>query len=390
MPRRPISEVNDIRNPFKHFLFGIGGAVVASAFLYGERLMVCAAAPLPLPAILLAVSIGGLGGLLISLTLANKTPQANHDAEANWQRITASLQTDETLRLALHVFERASQGIIIANSEKKIVTVNAAFTSITGLKKDDVWMKGFPIFLDQKHTPKVILDNLDAGIATGQDWQGEVYGRKKNGDMFPAALQVITVTDSQGQIENYIGFLTDITIRKQTDERLQHLAMHDILTGLPNRILFIDQLQNAIWRAEQTGQKVAVLFLDLDGFKTINDTMGHHVGDEFLRVIAKRLQAAIKNTDSAARMGGDEFAVLLQNIHSQEDVVRATQRVLMSISKPISLQEQTLQITASIGVSIYPEHSTEESLLSTADQAMYLAKSQGKNSYFIFPANGEK
>ncbi len=390
MPLRRISAVNDIRSPFKHLLFGIGGAVTASAFLYGEHLMVCAAAPLQLPAILLAVSLGGLGGILVSLTLANKTLQANPEAEANWQRITASLQVDETLRLALNVFERASQGIIIANSKKKIVTVNAAFTSITGLKKNEVWMKGFSIFLDQKHTSKVMLDNLDAVIATGQDWQGEVYGRKKNGDMFPAALQVITVTDSQGQIENYIGFLTDITIRKQTDERLQHLAMHDILTGLPNRILFIDQLQNAIWRAEQTGQKVAVLFLDLDGFKTINDTMGHHVGDEFLRVIAKRLQAAVKNTDSAARMGGDEFAVLLQNIHSQEDVVRATQRLLMSISKPISLQEQTLQITASIGISIYPEHSTEESLLSTADQAMYLAKSQGKNSYFIFPANGKK
>ncbi len=390
MTTNRISEVKVIRSLFKHLPFGIGGAVVASAFLYGERLVVCAAAPLQLPAILLAILIGGVGGILISLTLAKRTPQATLEVEANWQRITASLQMEEALRLALNVFERANQGIIIVNAEQKIVAVNGTFTSITGFTKNEVWNKKFPVLLDQKQTPRSILNNLNSAVGSGQDWQGEVHARKKNGNTFPAILQIIAVKNSQSEIENYIGFLSDITIRKQTDERLQHLVLHDILTGLPNRIMFIDQLQNAIWRAEQTGHKVAVLFLDLDGFKAINDTMGHHVGDEFLRVIAKRLQATIKSTDSAARMGGDEFAVLLQNIQSQEDVVRATQRLLMSISKPISIKERTLQTTASIGISIYPEHSTEESLLSTADQAMYLAKNQGKNSYFVFPANGKK
>lgn len=389
MASRRIPDLRAIGNPLKHVLFGIGGAGIASAFLLSERLLVCATAPLALPALLLAVLVGGITGSLVSLALT-RVQRAGHEAEMNWQRITASLQMDEALRLAFTVFERANQGIIIANSKKKIVTVNNAFTAITGFTKNDVWAKGFSIFLNQKRTSKIILDNLRAVVDSGQDWQGEIYARKKNGEMFPALLQIIAVANSQGQVENYIGFLSDITIRKQTDERLQHLAMHDTLTGLPNRILFIDRLQNAIWRAEQTGNKVAVLFLDLDGFKSINDTLGHHVGDEFLRVIAKRLQAAIKSTDSAARMGGDEFAVLLQNIHSHEEAVRATQRLLRSISQPIWLQNHELYTTASVGISIYPEHSTEESLLASADQAMYLAKSKGKNCYFLYPANGKK
>ncbi|GAB4503446.1 MAG: hypothetical protein Fur0043_04380 [Anaerolineales bacterium] len=381
-----------IAPPFQHLLFGLGGAGMASAFLFiflfGERLL-CAKVSLELPIILLAIFEGGVGGILFSLA-CSKIQQANEKAEVDWQRVTASLQIDETLRLVTHVFERASQGIIIANSQKKIITVNSAFTSITGLTRKDIWGKDFSIFLDQKRTPKIILDSLSTAVESGQDWQGEICAQRKKGEMFPALLQVIAVAEPQGQVENYIGFLSDITIRKQTDERLQHLAMHDILTGLPNRVLFIDQLQNAIWRAEQTGNKVAVLFLDLDGFKSINDKMGHHAGDEFLRVIAKRMQAAIKSTDSAARMGGDEFAVLLQNIGSPGDAVRATQRLLKSISQPIWIKNHELQITASVGISIYPEHSTEESLLATADQAMYLAKSQGKNGYFLYSANGEK
>lgn len=389
MATRQVPGSNIFGGLLRHLLFGIGGACIAGAFLLVERQLICATALLEMQPIVLAIAMGGTVGILVSVAF-ERIQRANHDIETNWRRITASLQIDETLRLALNVFERANQGILIADAERRMITVNEAFTRLTGLSKNDVWKKDFSIFLDQKRTSKTILDNLSMVIERGQDWEGEIYARKRNGEIFPAVLQLLAVHNEQDQIENYIGFLSDITIRKQTDERLRHLAMHDVLTGLPNRILFVDQLQNAIWRAEQTGNKVAVLFLDLDGFKSINDSMGHHVGDEFLRVIAKRLQAAIKNTDSAARIGGDEFAVLLQNIDSTKDAVNATQRLLTIISKPVSLHNQKLQTTASIGISIYPEHSTEKSLLASADQAMYEAKSRGKNSYFLFSANGKK
>jgi diguanylate cyclase (GGDEF)-like protein len=142
--------------------------------------------------------------------------------------------------------------------------------------------------------------------------------------------------------------------------------------------------------AERTGKMVAVLFLDLDGFKTVNDQLGHQMGDEFLRIIAKRLQASIKVTDSAARMGGDEFAVLLENITSQEDALLATERLLATIAKPVSLKGKKVQTTASIGISIYSEHGTQESLLADADQAMYLAKSKGKNCYYLFTTDEKR
>ncbi|MFZ5820081.1 MAG: diguanylate cyclase domain-containing protein [Chloroflexota bacterium] len=300
------------------------------------------------------------------------------------RNITASQQKEESLRLAAKVFEQANEGIYVANPEGRIITVNEAFTRITGYSQQEVNQQRPTIFVDQESSLKTVVASLHEAILLGKDWQGELPARRKNGATFPALIQIIAVTDQEGAIENYIGFLTDITVRKETDERLQHLATHDILTGLPNRILFIDQLQNALWMAEQSNKMVAVLFLDLDGFKTVNDQLGHQMGDEFLRVIAKRLQASIKDSDSAARMGGDEFALLLQNMTSHEDALHATERLLAMISKPVSLKEHKVQTTASIGISIYPEHGTQESLLARADQAMYLAKSKGKNCYHLF------
>jgi len=306
------------------------------------------------------------------------------------RNITASQQKEEALQLAAKVFERANDGIFVANPEGKIITVNEAFTRITGFSQQDASQQRPMIFIDQENSQKTVVDALHNAVQLGRDWQGELPARRKNGEKFPALIQIIAVTDQNREIENYIGFLTDISVRKETDERLQHLATHDILTGLPNRILFIDRLQNASWMAERTGKMVAVLFLDLDGFKTVNDQLGHQMGDEFLRIIAKRLQASIKVTDSAARMGGDEFAVLLENITSQEDALLATERLLATIAKPVSLKGKKVQTTASVGISIYPEHGTQESLLANADQAMYLAKSKGKNCYYLFTTDEKR
>jgi diguanylate cyclase (GGDEF)-like protein/PAS domain S-box-containing protein len=303
------------------------------------------------------------------------------------RNITINRQNEEALRLAAKVFEHANKGIFVASPGGNIITVNEAFTRITGFSQQDAIQQRPAIFIDQENSQKTTIDSLHNAIHSGKDWQGELPARRKSGEMFPVWIHVIAVINQEGAIENYIGFLTDITARKETDERLQYLATHDVLTGLPNRVLFIDRLQNALWMVEQSGNMAAVLFLDLDGFKTVNDQLGHKMGDEFLRVIAKRLQSAIKNTDVAARMGGDEFAVLLQNITSQEDALHATERLLITIARPVSLKGNKVQTTASIGISIYPEHGTQESLLASADQAMYLAKRKGKNCYYLFTAD---
>jgi diguanylate cyclase (GGDEF)-like protein len=177
--------------------------------------------------------------------------------------------------------------------------------------------------------------------------------------------------------------ITDITARKETEERLHYLATHDLLTNLPNRTLFIDRLQDAIWNAEQKEMMVAILFMDLDGFKAINDMYGHAFGDEYLSILAKRLKNILAESDTIARLGGDEFAILLRDINAQEDTVCVAERILKMLSKPIVIKGQELQTSASIGISIYPDHSTEHDLLTSADLAMYKAKSNGKNRYYI-------
>jgi len=302
------------------------------------------------------------------------------------RNITTNRHNEEALRLAAKVFEHASEGIYVASPDEKIITVNKAFTTITGYSEKGVDRQRLDILIDKKKTPKIVLDYLKAVIQSGKDWQGEVTARKKNGETFPAIIQINAVKNQNGAIENFIGFLTDISLRKETDDRLQFLATHDMLTSLPNRILFVDRLQNAIWQARRSSSMFAVLFLDLDGFKSINDELGHQIGDEFLRVIAKRLQGAIKETDIVARMGGDEFAVLLNNITNHEDAIKVSKRLLTTINKAVLIKQSKLQKTASIGISIYPEQNTVGGLLSSADQAMYIAKNNGKNCFSLSPA----
>jgi diguanylate cyclase (GGDEF)-like protein/PAS domain S-box-containing protein len=272
-----------------------------------------------------------------------------------------------------------NDGIFVTDQGGRFLTTNRAFTTITGYFQDELLGKRPDIFVRIDDNQHQTIQELHAALQTMTCWEGEIIARRKNQCRFPALIKITTVKDDEGRPLNYIGVLTDITSRKETEERLRHLATHDILTNLPNRILFVDQLQRAVWYAEQTGTKLAVLYIDLDGFKEINDTYGHGPGDAFLKVIAQRLLEHIGN-NTAARFGGDEFAILLEGIISEEEALKTARVLLKALAAPVHIEMNVLRATASIGISIYPNYPNPTSLLSRADTAMYKAKSRGKNT----------
>ncbi|WP_275531626.1 diguanylate cyclase domain-containing protein [Magnetofaba australis] len=215
-------------------------------------------------------------------------------------------------------------------------------------------------------------------------WQGEIWNRRKCGEVFPEWLSVSTVTDNQGRITHYVGLFSDITSRKMAEDRLKHQAHHDPLTGLPNRLLFEDRLHQAIASAQRYGSEIALLYIDLDKFKPVNDTYGHEAGDMALRTVSKRLTSLLRASDTAARIGGDEFVALLPELHDTESVKHVARKILQSLAEPVDLGVAQAKMGASIGISFFPRHGENyESLMSAADTAMYAVKQSGRNDYCI-------
>jgi diguanylate cyclase (GGDEF)-like protein len=216
-------------------------------------------------------------------------------------------------------------------------------------------------------------------------WQGEIMDRRKSGEIYPKWLSIAVVRNEQGDISNYIALFSDITERRASLERIQHLAHYDALTNLPNRALLNDLLDVAVVGAKRTHVKFAVVFLDLDRFKYVNDTMGHHVGDVLLQAVAERLQKCVRESDTVARLGGDEFVILLNNISQESDVALVAEKVIDLIGKPFMIAGYQADIGCSIGISIYPTHGSDRfTLLRQADAAMYLAKEKGRNNFQFF------
>ena len=219
------------------------------------------------------------------------------------RNITETRQAEEAQRLAAKVFEYANDGIFVTDKDGFILAVNNEFMNTTSFSNDDLVRQRPIIFIClDKNTPNQLAE-MHKAIFAGENWEGEVYARKKSGETFPASVKLSNVKDNAGNITNFIGLITDITARKETEERLHYLATHDLLTNLPNRTLFIDCLQDAIWNAEQKEMMVAILFMDLDGFKAINDMYGHAFGDEYLSILAKRLKNILAESDTIARLG---------------------------------------------------------------------------------------
>jgi len=300
--------------------------------------------------------------------------------------ITDRKRAEEQLRIAARAFENTADGVIIYDAQRRIISVNKSFTTITGYEEQEVVGKPAEFLRPAKQDDAFYRD-LDSVVDEKGRWQGEMVRRRKNGEVYPALCSVSAVKDDKGAVTNYVTVFNDISSFKEYEAKLEFIAHHDSLTGLPNRALFQERFRQALVRARRHKATLAVLFIDLDEFKTINDSLGHHVGDELLQVVATRLQECVRESDVVARLGGDEFTVLLDELKRSQDAARVAEKILEALAKPYSARGHELSTSASIGVSCYPEDGADvETLLKNADAAMYQAKGHGRNNCQFFSA----
>jgi diguanylate cyclase (GGDEF)-like protein/PAS domain S-box-containing protein len=294
-------------------------------------------------------------------------------------------RADEQLRLAANVFAHAAEGITITGLDGKIIDVNDAFCRITGYSRDEVVGKNPNILSSGKQDAAFYADMWRSLVQQGH-WHGEVWNRRKDGEVYAEMLTISTVRNAAGKPEQYVALFSDITASKQHQSQLEHIAHFDALTNLPNRVLLSDRMRQAMAQTLRRGLMLAMAYIDLDGFKRINDLYGHEVGDEVLVALAQRMKPILREGDSLARMGGDEFAAVLVDLPNVADSVPMLTRLLEAAAQPLVLGELTLQVSASIGVTFFPQTDEVDAdqLLRQADQAMYQAKLAGKNRYHVF------
>jgi diguanylate cyclase (GGDEF)-like protein/PAS domain S-box-containing protein len=293
------------------------------------------------------------------------------------------------LRLAATAFESTFEAIMVTNSDNVIESVNPAFTMMTGFSAHEVIGKNPSILASGQHDRRFYQAMHDRLAATGH-WQGEVWNKRRNGEIFVEWLTINVVTNVAGTICNYVAVFSDITNRKAAEERMRFLAQHDALTGLPNRALLTDRLMRAIAHAERHGKKFAVIFLDLDDFKKVNDSLGHHAGDQMLQIVAQRLTGCVRAEDTVARLGGDEFIVLMEEIGSEENVPVVAGKIVACLAQPMTVEGREMQISTSVGISLYPDHGAQpHQLIKNADTAMYRAKAEGRNKFHFFDRRSE-
>ncbi|MDD2742632.1 MAG: EAL domain-containing protein [Rhodocyclaceae bacterium] len=299
--------------------------------------------------------------------------------------ITERKHAEEQLRLAARVFDRAAEGVVVTDINQRILTVNDAFSNVTGFSREEVVGQTPRILNSGKHDAQFYLDMWEKIDAQGW-WQGEIWNRKKNGDLYLEWLSINTVKDQENKVVNYVAMFSDITLVRESQHRVEFLATHDDLTGLPNRTLFNDRLRLALARAGRSRESLAVIFLDLDNFKVVNDTLGHEAGDQLLKQAAARLLDCVRAEDTVARLGGDEFVLLLEANERNEAAISA-ERLLKALSTSYLLGEHECFVSASIGISMFPEDATDPNgLMRNADAAMYRAKDQGKNAFQFYTA----
>lgn len=298
------------------------------------------------------------------------------------QNVTQRHRDDEQARQSSVVFNATAEAIVITDATQNIINVNSAFSRITGYSELEV--KGLNLDLLLRISPG--SDRYATALAPQADgfWQGEVHCYRKAGDAFPAWQSISVVREPTGRPIHYVSTFSDVTALYEAQQKLRHLAHHDPLTGLPNRLLFDDRLKIAIDLAARNDQRCLLLFLDLDGFKLINDTLGHAVGDELLRAVAERLKSQLRASDSIARLGGDEF-VILAGSTSPDYAAQLAEKVLDQLRLPIPAAGHVLTVTGSVGIAVFPDHGTDgEQLMRAADMAMYAAKTQGRNRYHFY------
>jgi len=304
-----------------------------------------------------------------------------------WSDISEEHKERERMRLFTTAFESTNDGVIITDLDANILSVNKAFEKITGYNSEEVQDKNPNILKSGRHD-RSFYQSMWNSLEQLGFWQGEIWNRRKNGEIYPQLLSINKVRDETGQPSHYVGVFTDISKLKETESELEHLAHFDPLTGLPNRLLVHSRIEHAIERANRHNSKIAVLFIDLDDFKKINDSLGHIIGDELLKAMAKRLLNRIREEDTLGRLGGDEFVIILEDIGKSEDIGKVAHDIFDCLRRPFCLDSgYELYVECCIGISIYPIDGTNPTeLLRDADTALYRAKELGRNNFSFFTA----
>jgi diguanylate cyclase (GGDEF)-like protein/PAS domain S-box-containing protein len=308
--------------------------------------------------------------------------------------ITGRRQAEEKARLAATVLEHIADGVMVIDVHGRIVATNPAYTQITGYTEleavgtqSSLTRAGrtrASLASSAGHEP-AFYDGLWRDLAETGFWRGEIWSTRKNGEVYLEWLTVSAVRDDDDTVSHYVCVFSDITKLKESQEKLDHLAHHDALTGLPNRLLFHDRLQHAMVRAARGGEQLAVIFIDLDRFKNVNDTLGHHVGDELLKQVATSLSGCLRDGDTLARLGGDEFIVLLEDVDGERGARQVAEKLMRLFEQPVLVSEYELFITGSVGISLFPQDAGDLNvLIRNADVAMYQAKARGRNGYAFY------
>jgi len=302
----------------------------------------------------------------------------------NFLGVSRDISERKRAELDLHIaaiaFE-SQDGMIVTDAQSKILRVNHAFTEISGYAADEVIGKS-PRMLQSGQHDADFYAAMWSTIRVAGVWHGEIWNRRKNGEVYPEQITITAVKGSTGQVTHFVAVLRDITRRKQLEKEVAQLAFYDTLTQLPNRRLFNDRLGQSLSRAQRAQAGLALMFIDLDKFKPINDTYGHETGDWVLQTLAKRIEGCLRASDTAARVGGDEFLVLLADLQNSQDALAVAEKIRLALEQPVvTADEQTLSVSASIGIALYPEHAqTAQDLMRLGDRAMYQIKNVGGNA----------
>ena len=298
--------------------------------------------------------------------------------------ITAQKQKELQLEQSAIFFENSNEGIIITDSKGKIVSINKSFSRITGYRKDEVIGKT-PSILNSGIHDKVFYENMWDSLKINSAWQGEIWNKRKTGEIYPEWLSIAKALNPKYNEEFYIAIFTDISSLKEADKKIHFYANHDILTKLANRVQFESHLKSTIESCKRRESKMALFFIDLDKFKDINDTYGHTIGDEMLKIVAKRLEQSIRKDDFIARLGGDEFILIIKDVKDNEDMLHLAHKINENIKEPIVISDKVFFMSLSIGISIFPDHGKDsEDLIKNSDAAMYVVKENGRNGYRLY------
>ncbi|MEW6164768.1 MAG: EAL domain-containing protein [Pseudomonadota bacterium] len=298
--------------------------------------------------------------------------------------ITQRRAADHRLDLSDKVFQNTQEGIVVTDAAGNIVSVNPAFTAVTGYLAEEVLGRNPKVLKSGMHDDD-FYRAMWAEIHECGQWMGEIWNRRKNGEIYPEWLNISAVRPASGEPAYYVAVFSDISLVKQNEERLHRLAHYDALTDLPNRLLLADRLHHALAHAERSGTQVALLFVDLDRFKLVNDSLGHRAGDLLLQEVARRLRGAVRSQDTVARIGGDEFTVILPDLASPAGAANVAEKIIEALALPFVIEGHDLFVTASVGIAIYPlTADTPDNLIKHADIAMYQAKEQGRNNYLFY------